>query len=106
MASKVLGSRLLAVVVCVALGGYSASSPFIMKNITTMSSVGPRTYALYDGQVFVTSHSLPASVQYQVLSTITVGTVSYGLSDKAVSQMVAKARKIGANTIIDEKTWR
>ena len=106
MGSKSAKLRLFAIAGCLALGGCTASSPFIMKNTVTTSAVNPDSASSpYEGKVFVTSQALPASVQYQTLGTITVGTVWYGSGDKAVNQLVAKARKLGANVIIDEKTW-
>jgi uncharacterized protein YbjQ (UPF0145 family) len=106
MRSNSANLRLLAIAGCLVLGGCTASSPFIMKNTVTTTSVSPESASTtYDGKVFVTSQALPASVQYQTLGTITVGTVWYGSGDKAVGQLVAKARKLGANVIIDEKTW-
>ncbi|MGA7538974.1 MAG: hypothetical protein WBW93_09410 [Steroidobacteraceae bacterium] len=106
MGSKSAKLRLLAIAGCLVLSGCAASSPFIMKNTVTTSSASPESASSpYEGKVFVTGEALPASVQYQVLGTITVGTVWYGSADKAVDQLVAKARKLGANVIIDEKTW-
>lgn len=105
MALRIPSFRLLAAASCIAIAGCSASSPFILKDTTTTSVVIPSANAPYAGRIFVTTHALPASVQYQALGTITVGTVWYGSADKAMSQLVAKARQLGANAVIDEKTW-
>jgi len=105
MTFKFENLRLLAIATCLALSGCTASSPFIVKDTVTTSVSSDAASSPYEGKVFVTSQALPAAVQYQVLGTITVGAAWYGSDDKAVAQLVAKARKLGANVVIDEKTW-
>lgn len=95
----------LTAMACVLLCGCSAHSPLIVKNTTDTSLVSQTKYAAYDGKVFVTEQALPANLKYDVIGTIEVGKVWYGSSSNALTAMVERARELGANAVIDAKTW-
>ncbi|MGH2855381.1 MAG: hypothetical protein ACRDLF_14445, partial [Solirubrobacteraceae bacterium] len=59
----------------------------------------------YSGQVFVTEQGLPAGVPYETIATIDVGKVWYGSDTKVLATMADRARELGANALIDVKTW-
>jgi hypothetical protein len=77
----------------------------IMHNTTQSEVVGQVKYPAHQDKVFVTEESLPAGVDFDVIGTIDVGKVWYGSSDSAVASMADRARQLGANAIIQVKTW-
>jgi hypothetical protein len=92
-------------VLCLVLSACSAHSPFIMKNTTESAVVSPKKYPPNHDKVFVTEQSLPAGVDYDVIGTIEVGKVWYGSSDNVLTSMADRARELGANAVIQVKTW-
>ena len=86
------------------LAGCSAHSPFILVN-TTDSTPVQNTYPPSQEQVFVTKESLPASIAFVQVSRIDVGKAWYGSTDGVLVAMADRARELGANAIIETKTW-
>jgi len=86
------------------LSGCSAHSPFILKT-TTDSTPVQNAYPPSQERVFVTKQSLPTSVAFVRISTIDVGKVWYGSADGALVAMADRARELGANAIIETRTW-
>jgi hypothetical protein len=92
-------------VLCLVLSACAAHSPFIMKDTTDSAVASPNKYPANHDKVFVTEQSLPAGVDYDVIGTIEVGKVWYGSSDNVVTSMADRARELGANAVIQVKTW-
>jgi hypothetical protein len=86
------------------LSGCSAHSPFILTN-TTDSTPVQSNYPPSRDKVFVTEQSLPAGVAFVSISTIDVGKAFYGSTDAVLVAMADRARELGANAIIEAKTW-
>jgi hypothetical protein len=86
------------------VAGCSAHNPMIISNTTTSTPVEVRS-APISGKVFVSEQSLPPSVSYRVLSTIEVGKIWYGSSKDVLVSMADRARELGANAVVDVKTW-
>jgi hypothetical protein len=58
----------------------SAHNPFILTSTTQSSATHQQKYAAHNDKVFITELSLPASVEFELISTIDVGKVWYGSS--------------------------
>lgn len=88
------------------VAGCSAHSPFIVKNTTDTGApaAGSRFPAHHD-KVYVTEQSLPPDVTFEVIGTIDVGKVWYGSSKNVLQSMADRAREMGANAVIEVKTW-
>src|SRR5258708_1284280 len=87
-------------------GCSTAHDPFIIRNTTSASVQSPITYRAHDRKVFLTQQPLPAYTHYELLEKIEVGKIWYG-STKDISQSMAdRARQIGADAVVEVKTWR
>jgi len=85
--------------------GCSAHNPFIVTDTTDSVPVGNSKYAAHHDKVFVTQQALPANIPYEVISQIEVGKVWYGGSDSVLVSMADRARELGANAVIQVRTW-
>ena len=92
--------------VALSLSGCSAHNPFIMAPTTDSSPVGQSKYPAHHDKVFVTEQSIPAGVEFEVISTVDVGKIWYGASDDVLISMADRARELGANGIVQVKTWK
>jgi hypothetical protein len=87
------------------LAGCSAHSPFIAKNTTDTTTVSRNKYPAHSNKVLLTPLTLPESQQFEVLEQIEVGKIWYGSSKKVAISLAERARAIGADAVIDYKTW-
>jgi hypothetical protein len=83
----------------------SAHNPFIVSNKTISSPVAEAKWPPHSDKVFFTEQSLPSSVRFELISTIDVGKVWYGSSKGVYTSMALRARQLGANAVIQVKTW-
>jgi hypothetical protein len=83
----------------------SAHNPFIVTNQTQSSLSSNATYPPHHEKVFVTEQSLPAVVPFDLIGTIDIGKVWYESSDDVLTAMADRARELGANAVIQVKTW-
>jgi hypothetical protein len=67
--------------------------------------VGQTEYSPHQDKAFVTEQALPADVEFDLIGTIDVGKVWYGSSDNVLTSMAHRARELGANAVIETKTW-
>jgi hypothetical protein len=72
---------------------------------TTDSTPPVSRHAPTTGQVFVTAQALPPSVEYERISQIDYGKSWYGGKNDAYAAMAKRARELGANAVIEAKTW-
>jgi hypothetical protein len=96
---------ILAAACFVLLSACSAHNPLIVTNQTQSSLVDQTHYAPSQDKVFVTEQTLPAGVEFNLIGTIDVGKVWYGSSQDVLTSMADRARELGANAIIQTKTW-
>jgi hypothetical protein len=96
--------RLLAVAALL-VSACSAHNPFIVSNKTVSSPVSEAKFPPHSDKVFFTEQSLPSSVGFELISSIDVGKVWYGSSKDVYTSMAARARELGANAVIQVKTW-
>jgi hypothetical protein len=96
----------IALTVALSLSACSAHSPFIITNTTESSPVSQSKYPAHHDRVFITEQSLPAGVEFELISTIDVGKIWYGSSNSVLGSMADRARELGANGIVQAKTWR
>jgi uncharacterized protein YbjQ (UPF0145 family) len=92
-------------VIVFVLAGCSAHNPFIVKNTTEVNQFEATKYPPHNNRVFVTSESLSATAKYEVLGAFEVGKVWYGSSDKVLQSLADGARKLGADAVVEVKTW-
>ena len=92
-------------VIVAGLTGCSAHNPFIIKNTTDVDQLSATKYAPHSNRVYVTSASLPETAKYEVLGQIEVGKVWYGSSDNVLQSLADGARKLGADAVVEVKTW-
>ncbi|HKY91350.1 MAG TPA: hypothetical protein VJM11_09935 [Nevskiaceae bacterium] len=91
---------------CALLASCSAHSPFILKSTTDSAPVSHLKHPAHQEKVFVMRKALPAGVAYDPVSPIDVGKVWYGGSDSVLASMADRARELGANAVVEVKTWR
>ncbi len=92
-------------VIVAGLTGCSAHSPLIVKNTTDVDQLSAKKYAAHSNRVYVTSASLPVTVKYEVLGQLEVGKVWYGSSGSVLQSLADGARKLGADAVVEVKTW-
>jgi hypothetical protein len=92
-------------IIVMGLTGCSAHNPFIVKNTTDVNQVGATKYPPHSNRVYVTSASLPATAKYEVLGTLEIGKVWYGSSDNVLQSLADGARELGADAVVEVKTW-
>jgi hypothetical protein len=97
--------RVLTVTAALLVGACSAHNPFIVSNKTTSSPVSESKFSPHSDKVFFTQESLPPAVTFELISTIDVGKVWYGSSKSVYKSMAERARQIGANAVVQVKTW-
>ena len=98
--------RLVAIAFAVSmLSACAAHSPMIVKNTTDSVPLSQTKYPPHHDTVFVTEQPLPSNIAFDVVATIDVGKVWYGSSKNVLVSMADRARELGANAVIDVKTW-
>ena len=97
--------RTLAVTAALLTAACSAHNPLIVSNKTLSSQVSESKFPSQSDKVFFTEQSLPSSVGFELISTIDVGKVWYGSSKDVYISMADRARQLGANAVIQVKTW-
>jgi len=91
--------------IAVMLSGCSAHNPFIVKDTTDTALISQTKYAPHNNPVYVTEASLPSQAKYEVLAQLEVGKIWYGSSNDVLQSLADGARKIGADAVIEVKTW-
>jgi hypothetical protein len=76
-----------------------------LSGCATQNSTVLAQYPPSHGRVFVTEESLPPDVPFVMIATIDVGKKWYGSSHDAVTATADRARELGANAVIQSKTW-
>ena len=85
--------------------GCSAHNPFIIKNTTDISPISNNKYAAHTDKIFITKTALPSEVEYEVLEQIEIGKVWYGSKGNIKESLANRARQIGADAIVNFKSW-
>ncbi len=88
------------------LTGCSAHSPFILTSTTDVNQPSATRYAPHSSRILVTSANLPATAKYEVLGQLEVGKVWYGSSRNVLQSLADGARNLGADAVVEVKTWR
>jgi hypothetical protein len=101
----VIMKRVIIIFGMIVLTGCSAHSPFIIKNTTDVTAVSQSKYPAHSNKVLVTSQTLPESAKFEVLEHIEVGKIWYGSSKNVALSLAERARAIGADAVIEYKTW-
>jgi len=83
----------------------SAHSPMIIKNTTDSHSVSQTQFPAHHDKVFVTQQALPSNAVVQEIAKIEVGKIWYGSSKNVLTSMAERGRELGANAVIQVKTW-
>ncbi|MCF8082703.1 MAG: hypothetical protein K9M96_06395 [Deltaproteobacteria bacterium] len=85
--------------------GCSAHSAWITKDTTDTAPITETAYPAHNNKVFVTENSIKEG-QFTPVARIDIGKVWYGSTDNVLESMAIRAREIGADAVIDVKTWR
>jgi len=72
---------------------------------STHNSPAMVVFPPHQGRVFITEQTLPSSVEFELISTIEVEKKWYGSTANALMPMAERARKLGANAVIQVRTW-
>ena len=97
-------SQLLVASMCMGLlASCSAHSPLILKNTVDSTATASRLPPHHE-KVFVTEDTLQASA-YDFVSVIDVGKIWYGGSTSVLVSIADRARELGADAVIEVKTW-
>jgi hypothetical protein len=92
-------------VLAMMLSACSAHNPFIVTNTAYVKPAGTQHYPARTGTVLVVEGPLPANVKFELLGDIEIGKVWYGGSDKLWQELADRARAVGADAVIEVKTW-
>ena len=95
----------LAGLVLASLLGCSAHSPMIIRNTTDTHPVGNQPLPAHQDKVFITTQGLPQDIAVQQIATIEVGKIWYGSSKNVEASLATRARELGANAVVQVKTW-
>lgn len=87
------------------LSGCSAHNPFIITDTTDTAMISQTKYAAHNNPVLVTEMSLPADARVEVLAQLEVGKIWYGSSNDTLQSLADGAREIGADAVVEVKTW-
>ncbi len=98
-------SKLILIVIFVLLFACSTHNPFNPVSITDTKAVSPQKYASHSNEIFITKESLSQSSKYEILEFIQVGKVWYGSTKDIAQSMANRAGEIGADAVIEVKTW-
>lgn len=99
--------KILSALACVVMmTGCAAHSPFILKTTADVHPTATKQYAPQGGPVLVVRGPLPSSIQYEPIALIDVGKVWYGGADNVLQDMANQARQLGADAVINVRTWR
>jgi hypothetical protein len=83
----------------------SAHSPLILKATTDTTPISQTKYAPHHNPVYVMEAPLPPGAKYEVLAQLEVGKIWYGSSNNVMQSLADGARSIGADAVIEVKTW-
>jgi hypothetical protein len=95
----------LTVVVLILLTGCSAHNPLIIKNTTESTKLTTKRYPAHSDPVFITEETLPSDFNYEIIEQIEIGKVWYGDKNDIEESLAIRAQQIGADAVIDVKTW-
>ena len=102
---KITYKLLCILLILVGVVGCSAHNPFIITNTTDINLQETPQYSEHNNRVYVTTASLPGTVKYEVLANLEIGKVWYGSSKNVLQSLADGARKVGADAVVDVKTW-
>jgi len=86
--------------------GCSAHSAFIAQDTTDTAPINETAYPAHKNKVFVSSVSIGDKIKFTPIAKIDVGKVWYGSTDNVLESMAIRARELGADAVIEVKTWR
>jgi len=85
--------------------GCSAHSPMIIHDTTDTHKISENKYPSHQNKVFLTQQPLPAGTEYEVIADIQVGKIWYGSSGNVYESMATRARELGADAVVEIRTW-
>ena len=102
---KTISSTLLLIGTVLMFSGCSTHSWWIIAD-TASSQTPPGRFPAHPEKVFLTDLPLPVSLKYESLGKIEAGKVTYSTTENLLILMADRSREIGANAVINLKTWR
>jgi len=92
----------VAVLICSGCGAHG----LIFKNRYEVHRTAGVNLPPHTGKVLVTPNALAAGIGAEEVGIIRVGKVYYDTSEWALQAFAVKAREIGANAVVEARTWR
>jgi hypothetical protein len=77
----------------------------IVKGTTDVTPISANKYPPHGNRVWVTRASLPPTLRFEVLGQLDVGKVWYGPAHEVLRSLADGARKLGADAVIEVRTW-
>lgn len=104
MKHKTIVFYILWITIVILISGCSAHNPFIITNTSQTIPVSDAKYPPHSEKVYISSESISAG-NYDVIGFIEVGKIWYGSSSNILLSMAERARELGADAVIEVKTW-
>lgn len=82
----------------------SAHSTFKPVSITDTTIMSEKRFEPHTNAIFITKETLPPD-SYEMVAQIEVGKVWYGSSRSVFKSLADRARELGADAVIEVKTW-
>ena len=98
--------KLILLVLALAVCGCSAHSAWITEDTTDAIPIANSTYPAHSSKVFITEALIPDGAHFEPIAKIDVGKIWYGSADNVLDSMAIRARELGADAVIEVKTWR
>jgi len=92
-------------VLAMVLSACSARNPFIVANTTDLTPASAQHNSAHVGPVLIVAGPLPAKARFELIGEIEIGKVWYGGADKILQELADRARELGADAVIEVKTW-
>lgn len=102
---KVVKQASFAFILSGVLLGCSAHSPMIIQDTTDTHIISDKKYPSHQDKVFLTQQPLPANAEFEVIADIQVGKIWYGPSNSVYESMATRARELGADAVVEIRTW-
>lgn len=97
--------QILFFIVTIIVVGCSAHNPLIIKDTTETIKSTQNKYPAHSDPIYITEEIPPAKLDYEILEQIEIGKVWYGDKGDIEESIATRAQQIGADAVIDFKTW-
>jgi len=92
--------------ILVGFGCAQDNAMMVSDNTTLFNGTADPSHTAQDSKIFLTTDPVPFRDGYKLLGEIKVLTVWWGGFDPVYQEMANKALEIGADAVVEMKTWR